>query len=279
MKLNIIPLSQRDSRWRSLKMPGGGTLGDYGCLVTCIAMSFGKTPLDLVSQDIFNGNYVDWTKLTKLFPYTFEKVEGKTQDTYKTKIKDRLDKGIPTIFEVDFDSGIAGVQQHFVLAIGYDNDLLLNDPWTGETYWLGGSYRNIISLRVLTPTSPALDPLAECLKTHGDLMNQLTEQGKELAEVQKKLTIAENDRNNLRESEKNLLAKIGELEEEGDNWQKEIVHLNENIAKLEEEKDVATKEKAAYKRYYEAALEKAIDKASVKDLLLELLKRITNGGK
>lgn len=258
-------------------MPGGGTLGDYGCLVTCIAMQFGKTPLDLVSQDIFNGNYVDWTKLTKLFPYTFEKVEGKTQDTYKTKIKDRLDKGIPTIFEVDFDSGIAGVQQHFVLAIGYDNDLLLNDPWTGETYWLGGSYRNIISLRALTPIAPALDPLAECLKTHGDLMNQLTEQGEELAETQKKLTIAENDLKNLRESEKNLLAKIGELEKGIALYQSNSSVANAEIEKLGGKVDALTGERNQYKKWCEAALEKAVDKLSAKELFVAFVRKVVNG--
>ena len=59
MKLNIKPLKQGDSRWATRKLPGGGTMKDIGCLVTCLSMTLSKLPTDLLNKDIFKGNRVE----------------------------------------------------------------------------------------------------------------------------------------------------------------------------------------------------------------------------
>ena len=38
MKLNIPPLGQRDPRWKDKRLGGGGSIGNYGCLLVCHAM-------------------------------------------------------------------------------------------------------------------------------------------------------------------------------------------------------------------------------------------------
>jgi len=111
MKLNIKPLSQKSRRWASKKLPGGGTIGRYGCLLTCLSMSLGKTPDKLLSEmwDCFNGNYVNWAKFCKKFGFQFQWVSS---GDFEQICRDRADGGLPTIIRIkNFE--------HFVLCVGY----------------------------------------------------------------------------------------------------------------------------------------------------------------
>jgi len=153
MKLNILPLNQRDSRWSSKKLGTSSVnIGGYGCVITCISMLctyYGHevTP-DQLNQMLINvggfaqTNLMIWEKLHDLFPDI--KWDGRidcpdvpapleTIDSY-------LNKSMPVIVCVDFDPK-EGLQQHFVLIIGKENnDYFINDPWTGETYFFTAKY-------------------------------------------------------------------------------------------------------------------------------------------
>ena len=67
----MTPLSQRDPRWKDIKLgTGSTTIGQEGCLVTCLAMLAGTTP-DVVNEELKrvggyqNGNLVIWSALDK----------------------------------------------------------------------------------------------------------------------------------------------------------------------------------------------------------------------
>ena len=170
MKLNILPLSQKNSAWGSKKLgTGTGTIGSYGCLLTCHSMMltyFGHELLPDVlnevykSKDVFdNGNLINFWAVANLFE------DIKVKEYYNcydepcdlSKIDKQLEKKMPVIALVDF-SPTAGVQTHFVLVIGKTDDghYLINDPWTGETYYFDAKYgdpsRYIYGLRIYEGT-------------------------------------------------------------------------------------------------------------------------------
>lgn len=127
------------------------------------------------------------------------------------------------------------------------------------------------------PAEPQPDPLSACLAQNKKLVDELLAKGKELEEVQKKLVDAENLCKNLTAEKNELTAKIKEIEGGFANCQSSLSIANAQIAKLEERITVVEGERNSYKRYYEAALEKGLNKATTKELLVALIKRIGNG--
>lgn len=140
MKINITPLSQRDERWKSVKLGfGTGTTGNYGCIITDIAMNLGITP-DIVNEKLktvqaFTGkskNLVDWTRVPMVFPQL--SWEGKKEKpVLLSEIDGLLEQGKAVILRVEADEIGTPKGTHFVLAIGKEgDDYLVNDPWSGD---------------------------------------------------------------------------------------------------------------------------------------------------
>jgi len=155
--MKITPLSQRDSKWASLLL-GFNTnskynIGDYGCLITCLAMVYnyytGKsiTPSDMNEKlkalgagygfSVGTGYYV-WGA----FPYvcttvkeSYKTTPSALTDTQMNAINSAVDAGYPVMLEIDFDPTDADVDMHWVLATkrnkDNENDITINDPWTG----------------------------------------------------------------------------------------------------------------------------------------------------
>lgn len=140
--------SQNDSQWRIKTLGSKGTIGDYGCLVTCIAMVctyFGheETPSTLNDKlknngGFANGNLFVWGAITNIYRDIMYQGQVQTPDALTSaqmqKIKDTLDKGYPVIVQIDTVPATTSFDEHWILAIGYDgDDFIIQDPWDGAT--------------------------------------------------------------------------------------------------------------------------------------------------
>jgi hypothetical protein len=222
MKLIIPPLGQQDGRW------GDKTLGNtqtriktYGCLLVCHTMMlnyYGKnfTPdtLNAVYKDkgVFDGNLIMFAKVTEVFPdilsderYNCEKIPCDLG-----KIDKYLRERKPVIAWVDLVDNDKK-PDHFVLIIGKSDDghYLINDPWTGETYFFDAKYGNptekIYGLRLYSGTPPNQGKSLE--DEILDLQEKLRSANEMLAE--KALEV-----NSLRDSLQSEKNKVGDLEEQ-----------------------------------------------------------------
>ena len=119
-------LSQRDSRWKNIKLgTSDTTIGGYGCTITCISMILGTTP-DVVNERIktvngyAEGNLVIWSKLEEAFPGI------KIKRVWSYDNTDVL-ANVPNVL-VEVDGKPIGGYRHWVVYIG--NKKLI-DPWDG----------------------------------------------------------------------------------------------------------------------------------------------------
>ena len=170
MKLNISPLSQRDSRWASKKLGKSTslTIGSDGCLLTCHSMLltyFGHECTPDVLNEIYKGKKVFDNALINFYAAGTVYEDFKAVEYYNCidvpcdlkKIDDLLAKRIPVIAFVDNVNGDKK-PDHFVLIIGKSDDghYFTNDPWTGETYYFdakwGDPTANIYGLRIYSGT-------------------------------------------------------------------------------------------------------------------------------
>ena len=151
--MSIKQLSQRDPKWASAKLPGGGTIGAIGCTVTCIAMLLGTTPDVVAKNDIFTGNLVVWAKLVgKGSP-----VSIKSAFRYYTY---RNDVALETIrlygaVLVEVDARVIGGApsgKHWVLFVGNQKAF---DPWDGKVY---PTSRYTLTGMAVLGTSQAVSP-------------------------------------------------------------------------------------------------------------------------
>lgn len=140
--------SQNDSQWRFKTLGSKGTIGDYGCLLTCVAMVctyFGheETPSTLNDKlknngGFANGNLFVWGAITNIYRDIMYQGQVQTPDALTLaqmqKIKDTLDKGYPVIMQIDTVPATTSFDEHWILAIGYDgDDFIVQDPWDGAT--------------------------------------------------------------------------------------------------------------------------------------------------
>lgn len=134
--------SQQDPKWKASKLgfDKESTIGNFGCLLTCISMvassyGFDETPASLneklKAMGGFQGAY--------LMPYTVANVlKGMSYKTYidcknqpapLAEINSWLGMGKPVIIEVDW-SPQAGVQTHYLVAYAQkDGDYAIYDPY------------------------------------------------------------------------------------------------------------------------------------------------------
>lgn len=164
----IRPYSQNDPLWKTLRLGHGPqTFGEFGCLITCMAMmltGFGEnyTPLSLNNTLVgrsgehgFNGSNVyfmapaflighvkfhnNWMPL----PHT-----GATFATHDPNLLNRIDQevaaGQAVILQVDLDPNdpyTQGTEQHWVFALARQgNDYLVMDPIDGRPVSLLSRY-------------------------------------------------------------------------------------------------------------------------------------------
>ena len=140
----MIVYSQNDIRWKNelLGFSKTSTIGLYGCYVTAfaqLATYYGKNVNPLEMNELFkkcncfvNGSYLNASNvLSKVYPdiryvETWWLDNVILTDEHINGIKWWLDRGYPVILKVKTKLG------HYVLAIGWDNGIVIADPRDGK---------------------------------------------------------------------------------------------------------------------------------------------------
>jgi len=191
MKLSIPPLGQRNENWKLKKMGGGGSIGSYGCLLTCHSMSliyYGHSDMSpdilnrvCIEKKVYDGNFINFYAMGKLFGDYLVVEMYNCVDTPcdMSKIDNHLAKGKPVIAGIGASADTPkelkydGTIDHFVLIIGKTDDghYIINDPWEGETYYFDAKYgdpaKYIFGLRIY-------DGTPKDTNNHNDTIDELT---------------------------------------------------------------------------------------------------------
>lgn len=152
-KLTLPLLSQQDTRWKEITLgynpPNKGwTIGNYGCLITCLCMYLQKigkpeTPDTLNKKLQENGGYqtgtglLFWNVFANLYGlkefYVSPKYTGPLTQFAYDKINDLLNQNLPILAEIDFNPSQEGQQMHYVYIVEYKDGKIYyaNDPWSG----------------------------------------------------------------------------------------------------------------------------------------------------
>ena len=135
MILDIQPISQLDDRWQNERLGTSyTTIGQYGCLLTCVAMllKFYGHDTDPKRLNTWlkehagyqSGNLFVWGSLPVL--------DKRLSVNYSGNIDAQLEKGIPSIVKVDMIPSTSVVDEHWVLVVGKQgNEYIINDPKDG----------------------------------------------------------------------------------------------------------------------------------------------------
>ena len=189
MKLNIEPVKQRQKNFANIKLgEGSETIYDSGCLLVSLQMllnflfekNYSPPSLntELKNKGCFktNQSLLVLSKVANAYDLEYSKVL--TGDLVSV-VKASLDRGVPIILDV-----VLSGHQHFVLAVGYDVNLLVNDPWWGETHWHQINYSKIISLRILRKkTDKPSETLCKCL----DMVSKLNSENQKITQENREL--------------------------------------------------------------------------------------------
>jgi hypothetical protein len=157
-------LSQLDQRWANILLGYNSakpyTIGNFGCLITCLSSYVDKTPPKVNELLKANGGFAAgsgnfiWGKSSVLGlteQYVSPRYTGPVTTQGLQKLKDILDAGYPVLCEVDFNPNTSGEEMHFVLIIRHEGDsFYAMDPWVGEIVNIsvyGGPQRAIIQFR------------------------------------------------------------------------------------------------------------------------------------
>lgn len=133
-------LSQRDPRWASKKLGyGSGTIGDYGCTLTSLAMMAGLSP-DALNEMLKGSSFADsafagatknliwWTRLEK-YTNGLIKFHWRGYGYDEKRILNAVAKYGACLIEVDFDGTGHNENKHWIVSIG---NRKANDPWSGN---------------------------------------------------------------------------------------------------------------------------------------------------
>ena len=147
MKLTLPKTySQNDPAWKNKVLGTQGTIGHYGCLITCVAMVstyFGhaENPESINTyltnnNGYVNGNLYIWNTITKKYPDMVYQGIVRTPDsltqTQMDTIRSIIDQGFPLFLKIDVIPSTSKLDEHWVLGVDYDgDDIIIQDPWDG----------------------------------------------------------------------------------------------------------------------------------------------------
>lgn len=156
----VYPIwSQRDPRWKDTKLGfGNTTIGQYGCLVTSVAMMVSHayikdyTPADvnerLKEVDGFvgsNKNLMVFSKVVEAYP-EFLKMAGLHRYPYPQSADVSLiGEADYAIVQVDMQVADPDLDEHWVIVVDRedDGDLVIHDPWTGKRTSMPPAYAKV----------------------------------------------------------------------------------------------------------------------------------------
>lgn len=157
--------SQRDPKWKLKRLGfGTGTIGNFGCAMTCIAMQWETKPPEVNewfknSGCFVNLNLVYWAKVPGFI------WRGWSYDN--SEVLKAIDKYGSCIIETDFDSN-PNNGKHFVLAVG---DGKIWDPWDGQEKPFS-SYNHFYGYVVYDPKE---NPFKDVSSSQEPMKNELLE--------------------------------------------------------------------------------------------------------
>lgn len=140
--------SQNDPQWKNKTLGTSGTIGDFGCLMTDVAMTacyFGHNETPVTLNDKLNrvggfvsGNLFVWGALSSLYSDIVYQGQTQTPDPLTQgqmdQIRHIIDQKFPVFLQIDTVPATSGLDEHWVLAVDYDgDDLIVQDPWDGAT--------------------------------------------------------------------------------------------------------------------------------------------------
>ena len=195
---------------------GNSTINDIGCLTVDASMAatyFGHPidPTTLAKSVTYAFNLPNnqgfrtlwiWSELTKLFPDIIYKGQVQTPFELTTnqmnQIKGIIDKGYPVFLQIDVIPSTSQLDEHWVLAIGYNgDDFIITNP-------LGGYIHNITDYGIKPQLliwayawyegklPVTVDPLTECLRQHEELIRKLEEKNKSILEQKDTIKVMQN---------------------------------------------------------------------------------------
>lgn len=147
VKLNVPSYKQFDSKWATVKLPGGGPLRRSGCITTCIAMLYSYhngvncTPDRMISKLSYSGGDFIWGCLENLGLEYVENYCTFSNSVMKT-IYQKLREGKPVMLGF---APTGSKNQHWVVVTGYvgnsktnfkASDFTINDAGSSYTYRL-----------------------------------------------------------------------------------------------------------------------------------------------
>ena len=271
MKLPIPPLGQRDTRWSRKILGTKGTIGSYGCLLTCHTMmlnyfghDFTPDTLNAVYKEkevYHDGNLISFYDAGDVFQ------DVKADEFYNCittpcdlkKVDEYLDKKLPVIAYVDNVDNDKR-PDHFVLIIGKDehDKYFINDPWMGETYYFHAKYgepdTGIYGLRLYSGTpkdtesiedklNDVTDKLKSCNETVADkslevnsLRDALEQQEKDNKDLANQLLKARGERDSAVFQKERVEIKSKSLEEEIESLKSDKGLLEKELSELKEDK-------------------------------------------
>ncbi len=123
--------SQNDSKWKNKPLGTSGTIGEYGCLITDVAMTscyFGhdETPLSINEKLTRGGGYVNgnlfvWGALSKMYPDIVYQGQTQTPDPLTQgqmdEIRHTIDQKFPVFLQIDTIPATSGLDEHWVLSV------------------------------------------------------------------------------------------------------------------------------------------------------------------
>ena len=296
MKLSIIPLSQKDERWGRKRLgTGTGTISNYGCLLTCHAMMltyYGHEFLPDVLNEVYKtkevfdqGNMVNFFAAANVFgDITADEFYNCFNDPCDlTKIDKYLEQKKPVIAMVDF-SPTAGVQTHFVLIIGKteDGSYLINDPWTGETYFFHAKYGDpatyIFGLRLYSGVPKDEISEADKISDLNDALKScnldLSKKAEEVSQLRVDLETQERDNSDLAKQLLEARTARDKVDWGKTVLEKQIESRNEQIQTLKNGMEVLKQKNTQLKSALKASESLEISKFSTRRLFVAWLRKL-----
>ncbi len=139
------PISQQDPLWKDKRLGHAGstkTIGQFGCLVTCLAMTANAMgeqtdPSRLNDAMVSRGGFVNlyltqWNALSQVYGRIIYEGCIPSSSTITARIDESLSRGVPVPVHVDFTTHTPYTEndQHWVLIVGRSgDDYRINDPW------------------------------------------------------------------------------------------------------------------------------------------------------
>lgn len=237
----MTPYSQRDPRWKDIKINGTQyTIGTDGCLLTALGSIADVPPNEVVNKIGFTGAQVNWTDLDKI---GLELVE-KTNDYNNATVLKYLGLYGQCIVRVDWDGSPKSTgDTHFVTYIG--NQKLL-DPWTGteratSVYPLPTGIRAVRKISMAGELETCMKDRQKFWDERDDLLRTIgaasVEEGKSMvAGFKSRITDLSNQLGTALAEVNNRLEQVGRLESEIANAQNLLKERTDQVNQFAKDK-------------------------------------------